>query len=141
MKNQLILPPETIRSTIQDYFAASRSQNLVEAMVACFAPDSVNYDPADGPALYGHADLRQFFQQIASLFQTVGLHEEFVSINGNSAAVKWIGRGINQSGKPISFEGIDLFEFNADGKIQSMRAYWNPAAMLAELTQAQPPQA
>jgi steroid delta-isomerase len=77
--------------------------------------------------------LRQFFAGIAGAFETVGLKEDSVFVSGNEAAVKWTGRGVGKNGREVSFEGIDVFEFNADGKIQTMWAYWNPAAMLAEL--------
>ncbi len=133
MSTSTTLSPETIQTAIQQYFAATRSENKVENMVACFAPDSISYDPADGPALEGHERLRQFFQGIAGLFARVELHEEFTSINGNEAAVKWTGRGIGHNGREVTFAGIDLFEFNPDGKIRSMRAYWQPATMVAEL--------
>lgn len=123
-----------MESTVKQYFAASRnSDNKVESMVSCFAEDGVSHDPAEGSARQGHAELRQFFQGIARLFQTVELQEEFISITGNEAAVKWKGQGISQNGTIVTFEGIDLFQFNAAGKIQSMRAYWNPAALLAKL--------
>jgi steroid delta-isomerase len=135
MNTQLAISPDQIRSTVQQYFQASQSDDPVEAMVACFAPDSVNYDPAEGAALRGHDQLRQFFRQIADRFVTIGLQAEFISINGNEAAVKWIGQGISTMGRSVKFEGIDLFEFNTAGKIQSMRAYWNPGTMLAELEQ------
>lgn len=130
---QLTVSTETIQSVVQQYFAASRGNNKVEEMVACFAEDSINFDPAEGVPLRGHEDLRQFFITIANLFETVGLQEEFISINGDRAAVKWIGHGIARSKVEVTFEGIDVFEFNTSGKIQSMRAYWNPAAMLAKL--------
>ncbi|MGE5655276.1 MAG: nuclear transport factor 2 family protein [Actinomycetota bacterium] len=124
---------ESIQATIQQYFAASRGNNKAEDMVACFAENCVSYDPADGPALNGTAEVHQFFQAIVDLFSTVGLTEEFVSINGQAAAVKWTGHGTGKNGREVTFEGIDLFEFSADGKIQSLKAYWNPTAMLVEL--------
>ena len=37
------------------------------------------------------------------------------------------------NGKEVNFEGIDVFEVNADGKIQTVRAFWNPAEMIAQL--------
>ncbi len=130
---QLMVSVETIQSVIQQYFAASRGNNKVEDMVACFAEDCVNQDPVDGPALNGHAEVRQFFQAIVDLFAALELTEEFISIHGQSAAVKWAGQGIGKNGHEVTFEGIDLFEFNAEGKIQSIKGYWNPAAMLATL--------
>ena len=122
-----------MQSMIQQYFAASRGNNKAEEMAACFTADSISYDPAEGPGLEGKAALQQFFATIVDLFETIGLQEEFVSINGNQAAVKWTGHGVGKNGIEVTFEGIDLFEFNLDGKIQSMRAYWDSAAMLTKL--------
>jgi steroid delta-isomerase len=51
----------------------------------------------------------------------------------NEAAVKWTIQGKSKSGKSVSFEGITIFEFNEAGKIQTTRAYWNPALMIAQL--------
>lgn len=129
----MTLAPELLQAVVHEYFAASRSEHKVDRMVACFAPTSISYDPAEGKALTGQEELRQFFQGITQVFETVALHEEFISINGQEAAVKWTGHGVGKNGRTIRFEGIDLFAFNAEGKIQSMRAYWNPAAMLAEI--------
>jgi steroid Delta-isomerase len=133
MSAQVTLSPETIQVVIQQYFAASRSSNKAEGMVVCFAENTISYDPVGTPALQGHTQLCEFFQGVAALFTQVELFEDFTSINGNEAAVKWTGRGIGHNGRSVTFEGIDLFEFNNEGKIQSLRAYWNPAAMLAEL--------
>lgn len=129
----VIVSAETIRSVIQDYFAASRGNNKVEGMVACFAEDCVNQDPVGGPILNGQAEVHQFFQAIVELFATLELTEEFMSINGQEAAVKWSGYGMGKNGSEVSFEGIDVFEVNSNGKIQSIKGYWNPAAMLAKL--------
>ncbi|WP_427159561.1 nuclear transport factor 2 family protein [Aliinostoc sp. HNIBRCY26] len=127
------LSPEIIQAVITQYFAATRSANKADEMVACFAEDTVSYDPVGTPAKQGHAQLHAFFQQIAALFVKVELCEEFITINGDEAAVKWTGRGIGHNGRAVTFEGIDLFEFNHEGKIQSLKAYWNPAVILAEL--------
>jgi steroid delta-isomerase len=42
-------------------------------------------------------------------------------------------QGISKSDKSVTFEGITVFEINDSGKIQTTRAYWNPAAMVAQL--------
>lgn len=130
---QLTISTETIQSTIQHYFAASRGNNKVDDMVACFAETCIAQDPVDGPILNGQAEVRHFFQTIVDLFATMELTEEFISINGQEAAVKWSGYGIGKNGSEVSFEGIDFFEFNANGKIQLVKAYWNPTAMLTKL--------
>lgn len=130
---QLRISAETIQSVIEQYFAASRGNNKAEDMVACLAEDCISQDPVDGPALNGSVEVRQFFQSLVNLFTTVELTEEFISINGQEAAVKWSGHGISKNGGEVTFEGIDVFEFNANGKIQSIKGYWNPTAMLTKL--------
>jgi steroid Delta-isomerase len=122
----------TIPKLIQDYFAATRAMD-VEAYLAAFAPDAINYDPVGGEPLRGHGEMRQFFMGIVSLFESVGLTEEFVTVAGNEVAVKWRGEGISKNGKAVIFEGIDIFELNSDGLIQTLKAYWNPAEMMARL--------
>ena len=121
-----------IPKLIQDYFAATRAMD-VEAYLAAFAHDAINYDPVGGEPLNGHEAMRQFFMGIVGLFDRVGLTEEFVTVAGNEVAVKWKGEGISKNGKEVVFEGIDIFELNSDGLIQTLKAYWNPAEMMARL--------
>ena len=126
------MSPNVIRSVVAKCFAATRTMDL-DAWLACFAENAVSYDPVDGPPLYGHAGLRQFFLGIAGAFTKVGLTEDHVFINGNRAAVKFTGRGTGKNGREVAFEGIDVFEFNDQGTIQTFWGYWNPAAMMAQL--------
>jgi steroid Delta-isomerase len=126
---------DAMQKVVADYFAATRSMD-VEAWLATFAPDAVSYEPGS-PPLTNREARYQFFQGIATQFETVGLTEDFISFVGNEVAVKWTGRGLGKNGRAVKFEGIDLFEFNAAGQIQTLRVYWDPAAVLAEL-QLQP---
>ena len=127
------LSPEIVQTLVKQYFAASRSDHKVENLVACFAEDGVSHEPAEAPALCGHTELRLFFQSMVNLFTTIGMTDEFISINGNAAAVKWHGHGFGKNGSEVTFEGIDVFQFNAEGKIQTLWGYWNPTAMLTAL--------
>lgn len=120
------------QKAVADYFAAIRAMD-VDSWLSTFAEDAVSHDPVGAPPLSGHAALRQFFEGIAGAFERVGLFEDQVFVNGNEAAVKWTGRGTGKNGREVTFEGIDVFEVNDEGKIQTIRGYWNPAAMMAEL--------
>lgn len=120
------------QQVVADYFAATRAMDA-DAWVATFAEDATSDDPVGAPPMKGHAALRQFFDGIVGAFAKVGLVEDHVFACGNEVAVKWTGRGTGRNGREVVFEGIDLFEINDDGKIQTLRAYWNPAAMMAEL--------
>jgi steroid delta-isomerase len=120
------------KDTISAYFAATRAMNA-EAFVSAFAPEAVSHDPVGAPPLNGHEQIRQFITGVMSGFEKVGLTEDHVFINGNSAAVKWTGRGRTRSGRDITFEGIDVLEFNHQGKIVLLRAFWDPAPVMAAL--------
>jgi steroid delta-isomerase len=131
MTTETLIAQDQIQQTVAAYFAATRAMDGA-AWLATMAADVISYEPGN-PPLQGHAVLGQFFQGIADAFETVGLSEDFVSILGNQAAVKWTGQGIGKNGRAVTFAGIDLFEFNSDGKIQTIHGYWDPAAMMQEL--------
>ena len=126
------MPPEIISVAIKAYFAALRAMDE-RAWVNTFAEDAVTYDPVGAPPTRGHQRLAEFFQTITAAFKEVGLTEDQIFIAGNGAAVKWTGRGTSQAGRKVQFEGIDVFEINEAGKIQTLHAYWNPAEMVAQL--------
>ena len=123
---------EDVSRTIKAYFAALRAMD-VEAWVATFAPDATSYDPVGAPPHVGHEALRQFLSAIMAAFDKVGLTEDQVFIAGNGAAVKWTGSGKGKNGRAVRFEGIDVFDFNEEGLIQTVRAYWNPAEVMMQL--------
>ncbi len=59
-------------------------------------------------------------------FETVGLHEEFVHVVENEAAARWTGKGLTKEGKQVRFEGINVFKFDRQGKIISLKGYGRP---------------
>lgn len=126
------MSPEVVSKAVRAYFAALRAMDQ-QAWVDTFAENAVSYDPVGAPPIEGHQKLGEFFQSITAAFKKVGLTENDVFVAGNSAAVRWTGRGVSLQGRKVHFEGIDVFEVNEDGKIQSLKAYWNPAEMMAQL--------
>jgi steroid delta-isomerase len=126
------ISPDKISRAVRAYFLAIRAMDA-DGFANTFAEDGTTFDPVGTPGITGHDAIREFLASICKNFKTVGLTEESVFVAGNGAAVKWTGRGISATGKEVNFEGIDVFEVNADGKIQTVRAYWNPAEMIAQL--------
>jgi steroid delta-isomerase len=126
------MSPEVISRTVKAYFAALRAMDQ-QAWVNTFAEDGVSHDPVGAPAINGHQKLGEFFQTITAAFKEVGLTEDCVFIAGNTAAVKWTGRGTSKQGRAVHFEGIDVLTINEAGKIETLHAYWNPAEMVAQL--------
>jgi steroid Delta-isomerase len=126
------MSPEVVSRAVKAYFAALRAMDQ-QAWINTFAEDAVTYDPVGTPPNQGHKSLTEFFQTVTAAFKEVGLTEDEIFIAGNSAAVKWTGRGVSKQGRQVKFEGIDVIEVNEAGKIQTIHAYWNPAEMVAQL--------
>jgi len=124
--------PLTNEQAVAEYFAATRTMDI-ERFVNVFAPDAVSHDPVGAAPHHGHEALRSFLTGVFSLLESFGLTENSVFLAGNSAAVKWTGAGVGKNGKSISFEGIDVLEFNTEGKIVMVHAYWDPTPVLATL--------
>jgi len=123
---------DRISRVVRAYFLALRAMDA-EAFANTFAEDGTTYDPVGSPGITGRAAIREFLESICKNFKSVGLTEDSVFVAGNGAAVKWTGHGTSSNGKEIKFEGVDVFEVNEDGKIQTVRAYWNPTEMIAQL--------
>ena len=124
--------PDKISRAVRAYFLAIRAMDP-DAIANTFAEDGTTCDPMGAPPISGRAGIREFFVSIFKNFKSAALTEDLVFVAGNGAAVKWTGTGTSASGKEVKFEGIDVFEINQDGKVQNIRAYWNPAEMIAQL--------
>ncbi|MBA3515297.1 MAG: nuclear transport factor 2 family protein [Pyrinomonadaceae bacterium] len=126
------MSPEVVSRAVRAYFEAIRAMDQ-QAWVNTFAEDAISYDPVGALPTKGHQKLGEFFQTIIAAFKEVRLTEDQIFIAGSGAAVKWTGRGVSKQGRKVHFEGIDIFEVNESGKIQTLHAYWNPAEMVGQL--------
>jgi len=124
--------PDKISRAVRAYFLAIRAMDA-DGFANTFAEDGTTYDPVGTSGITGREAIREFLQSICANFKSVGLTEDCVFVAGNGAAVKWTGKGTSTNGREVRFEGVDVFEVNEDGKIQTVRAYWNPAEMIAQL--------
>jgi steroid delta-isomerase len=133
---------DALQHTVAAFYAATRAMDI-EAFVATFAPDALHEAPVGTEPYHGHAGVRRFFAGVTAAFATFGLTEDFVTFTGDTAAVKWTARGVGTNGRAVTFEGIDVIEGDADGRIRHLRAYWDMGAMVAQLqgAAANPPAA
>jgi steroid delta-isomerase len=127
-----MITKEEITNLIANYFINIATMNA-EDWIANFAEDAISYDPVGEPPTKIHENFRAFINQLKTVFNKLEATTEHIFIAGNEAAVKWTMQGISKTDKSVTFEGITVFEINNFGKIQTTRAYWNPALMLAQL--------
>ncbi len=147
------LSMDQIHQTIHAYCAAISALDQA-AWLATFATDAISHEPQQLP-LQGHAALGQFFQDITAAFNTVKMTAEQIFVVRDSAmndsamsdsamsdsataevraAVHWRVSSQAKTGRAVTFAGINIFHINAHGKIQTLWGYWDPAAMIAQMS-------
>ncbi len=112
-----------------DVFWTAVSQGDIDSMVSVFAEDAVSQEPYGTPPLEGPAAIRQFFEGMSGAFQSISFTRDRTHVAGNRAAVAWSADATMADGTAVSFDGVDVVEFNGDGKIQRLWGYFEPLQM------------
>ena len=128
------LSTEMLRDVVDRYFAAWRRLDPA-AYAACFTAETVIHDPYGSTPHRGTQGLRAFFTGVAHALSEVRLEAKAMYPAGNRAAVVFQGQGSGKNGKVVDVEGVDVFEFDQTGRITTLWAYWDSAAVLAKLRQ------
>lgn len=119
-----------IRDVVEQYVKLVGS-GPTEEIVALYAPDAVIEDPIGTEPKQGHDAIREFYDVIASLDRETGLAPETVRIVGNHAAFVFT-LVTRAGGQRMTLSPIDVMEFDDQGRIIRMRAYWGPGDMSVE---------
>lgn len=131
MNASQVLTPDRARTAVARYFEGTRSKNA-EQWASAFASNATVEDPIGQPALTTPQAILAQGNAFVTAFSQVGLQEVFVEVNGNEAVAYWVGRGTQKDGQRIQFEGINHFCFDVEGKIVSLRGFWNPTNIRPE---------
>ena len=116
----MTIDPNLAQKSVAQYFEATRSKDA-QKWANRFTENAVVEDPVGTKPLNGSAEVLEMGKTFLSGFETVGLHEEFVHVVGNEAAARWTGKGVTKEGQRVRFEGINIFEFNDEGKIVNLK--------------------
>ena len=118
---------EQIEAVVAEYLRAGREGDR-EAWLGLFADDATLEDPVGTDVVRGRAELEAFWDR------TLGRTEAFdnalreLRVAGDSAAFLF-DLFITWKGTRYVVSPIDVQTYDADGRITSMRAYWNPDDM------------
>ncbi len=126
------MSPEIITSVVTAYFASLEAMNQ-DDWVKNFTESALIYDPVGNPPSKAIADADKFFSLLSMAFAKLQLTQDHVFVAGNGAAVKWTMQAWGKQGKQAMAEGIGVFEIDQSGKIQQVSAYWDDAALMAQL--------
>jgi steroid delta-isomerase len=117
--------PEEIRSVVDSYVTMMCNSDI-EGILALYADDATAEDPVGGEVQKGIDALRNFYTLTAP-----ALHVELngpVCVAGGQCAFLLLAELTMGDAKQY-LDATDVFSFNDEGKITSMRAYWNPAEL------------
>ncbi|MBK7977349.1 MAG: nuclear transport factor 2 family protein [Deltaproteobacteria bacterium] len=122
-----------LHPTLARYFDALCALDFA-AVASCFAADGLQEDPVGGGVRRGPAEVHAFLQQIGAAFASIELRPTRVYSCGGEIALVWEARGRGKNGAEVRFHGIDVVILDVTGEIRSLRAFWDPAPVLAALS-------
>ncbi|MFI1913611.1 nuclear transport factor 2 family protein [Nocardia sp. NPDC020380] len=100
-----------------------------EQILSLYAEGAVVEDPIGSAARVGHDAIREMYATLENLERSTELHA--VRSAGKHAAVSFTL--VTKFGdKQMTLSPIDIMEFDDEGKIVSMKAYWGPDDMRME---------
>jgi steroid Delta-isomerase len=115
--------PEQVQAAVEAYVAAY-NKNDRDAFLDAFADDGVIADPVGTPPHAGREARGAFWDGVHQLTDQMTFDVKDVVVCGSEAAMVFrIHAGTADAG--VVLDVVDIFEVDDDGKIASMRAYWD----------------
>ena len=108
-----------LQKAVQMYVEAfeKADPNIIRQL---YAEDATLEDPAGSPARHGIEEIIEFYKTAFKMGMKLKLTGK-PRCAGDSVAFSF-----DAVMKKMTISPIDVFELNADGRIQHMRAYWGP---------------
>ncbi|MGI9284455.1 MAG: nuclear transport factor 2 family protein [Pseudomonadales bacterium] len=119
------LTDQHIADVMQQYVNAM-SAGDIDAIINIYAENAVVEDPVGSDPLRGHAAIRDFYTSSTEAVEKMTL-EGNVRARGTWGACAMLAYPKGVDGMVI--ETLDVMEFNDDGKVVAMTAYWGDANM------------
>lgn len=114
-----------MKAALQAYLDGFAAKDA-DAVVALFAENAVVEDPVGSEPIRGRAALAKFYGRAVQMVSQLRLAAPIRGSHGNAAAMAFDVEMLID-GREAKVQTIDVMEFDADGKIASMRAYWGPS--------------
>lgn len=105
----------------------------VQQVVSRFAADATVEDPVGTPPMQGTQAITNHLNSFPVLFEQVKLYSLEVRVGGQEAAVKWRYRFKTKTGHTFFLDGFGMSKFNEDGKIQTLKEFFDLEYFVAEL--------
>ena len=127
-----VLTSEQIEAIVEEIYAGFATFDA-QQVISHFAADAVVEDPVGTPPIQGTQAIIAHLESFPTLFEQVRLYSLDVRVCGQEAAVKWRFRFKTKTGHTFFLEGFGVSRFNQEGKIQSLKEYFDLAFFLEQL--------
>jgi steroid delta-isomerase len=118
----------TIRATIERYCTSFGARDR-EGHLDCFTPGAWIEDPVGSPRLEGREAIGGFFDQTTGMAESIELRRTGpIRVAAGEAAFPMQARPV-LGGTTFKVDIIDVMTFDDDGRVTTMRAFWDPAEM------------
>ncbi|MCY1395429.1 Steroid Delta-isomerase [compost metagenome] len=119
-----MLSPQAIQATMARYVELVDAGDI-EAIVALYAEDAVVEDPVGKPAIHGIAEIARFYREGLGVSNASAMLTGSVRATHNGCGAMPFRVDLVWDGQACSIHVIDVMEFDEQGKIRSMKAYWS----------------
>ncbi len=126
------LPDPAFDETNDPYYAANAAQRLSDWLETLSA-DVIVHEPAGSPPAEGREGAGEAWKVLTAPFRSLAFERVRTFFSGSGAAVYWRCRAVGVNGGSATGEGITIFEFDDESRVQAVVSYWDPAALLIEL--------
>ncbi|QAY92810.1 steroid Delta-isomerase [Pseudomonas sp. ACM7] len=104
----------------------------IDGIIALYSEDAVVEDPVGQPPLQGVVDIERFYREGLGASNVSATLTGPVRATLNGCGAMPFRVDMEWAGQPCSLHVIDVMEFDADGKIHSMKAYWSEVNLTAQ---------
>ena len=118
--------PEQVRAAVDTHFRSWNSGNR-DAWIANFADDVVFHDPVGAAPKHGRPAAEKSWDNSFTNGQQWTLTPTLIVVCGDEAAVTLQNHGL-VNGQSFTMDGIEIWKVNDDGRVCTVRAYFQPPA-------------
>ena len=112
------------RAAVEAYVAGFNGGSSEKAVwLATLADNAELIDPVGTPARRGKAEVGGFFDVVFDLCERVELRGRELYVSGDEAALVFTVTQHRKSGEAVTIQGVDVFRFDEQGKITSVKGY------------------
>lgn len=121
-----MIDAERIQATMARYVELVDAGDI-DGILGLYAEDATVEDPVGQAPLHGIDAIERFYRQGLGAMKVSATRTGPVRATANGCGAMPFRVDMEWGGQPCSLHVIDVMEFDASGKIRSMKAYWSEA--------------